>query len=253
MDRILPWFDGNVDDDTILATYEVDNRLEPHCRVNFVTSLDGASSVDGRTAALGGAGDKRVFDLLRRLADVVLVAAGTVRAEKYGPMVLDDESAAWRTRHGMSPHPVFAIVSGRLNLAPAHAMFTRAPVRPLVLTVGTAPADKREALSRVADVEDCGVGAFDAVQMMKVLHERGLFQVHSEGGPSLFGTMIAADVVDELCLTVSAELVSGDASRIAYGDTVTPRAMRLASLLHQDGVLFGRYVRQHQPEESGAV
>lgn len=244
MNRVFPRFESDVDDEDILAAYSVDNRAATHFRMNFVSTLDGAASADGHTAALGGEGDKRVFDLLRRLSDVVVVAAGTVRIEKYGPMRLGDESTEWRKRHSLAPHPVFAIVSGTLDLDPATRVFTDAPVRPLVLTVATAPGDKRAALAEVADVVDCGVGAFDPLAMMRFLRERGLNQVHGEGGPSLFGTFIAADVIDELCLTLSPELAAGSAPRIAHGESADElRAMTLTSLMQQDSVLFARYLR----------
>lgn len=57
----------------------------PGVRLNMIASLDGAATVDGLSGGLGGPADHRVFTALRELADVVLVAAGTVRAERYGP------------------------------------------------------------------------------------------------------------------------------------------------------------------------
>jgi hypothetical protein len=117
-------------------------------RVNFVSSLDGSATAAGKSGSLGGDDDLRVFDLLRRVADVVLVAAGTVRDEGYGPMVLHDADVAWRRAHGMSDHPVFAIVTGSLGLDPASRVFTEAPVRPLVLTSAPAARRRRRPLTR---------------------------------------------------------------------------------------------------------
>ena len=57
----------------------------PGVRLNMIASVDGATAVDGVSGGLGGPADRRVFGVLRSLADVVLVAAGTVRAEGYGP------------------------------------------------------------------------------------------------------------------------------------------------------------------------
>ena len=65
-------------------------------RVNFVTSLDGAVSVDGLSAGLSGEADKEVFRLLRRDCDALLVGAGTFRAENYRPLTLDASRRAWR-------------------------------------------------------------------------------------------------------------------------------------------------------------
>jgi hypothetical protein len=57
----------------------------PFVRVNMVSTLDGAVAFSGRAGRLGGPGDKLLFSVLRSLADVVLVGAGTVRVERYGP------------------------------------------------------------------------------------------------------------------------------------------------------------------------
>ena len=77
----------------------------PAVRLNMIASLDGATAVDGTSGALGGPADRRVYLALRALADVVLVAAGTVRAEGYGPPSLPGDLAAARRRAGRNPAP----------------------------------------------------------------------------------------------------------------------------------------------------
>ena len=78
----------------------------PGVRANFIASADGAATREGRSGSLGDAADRRMFELLRREADVVLVGAGTLRDEGYGGFRLDDASAAWRVGAGMPAHPV---------------------------------------------------------------------------------------------------------------------------------------------------
>ncbi|MFY9886807.1 MAG: dihydrofolate reductase family protein, partial [Streptosporangiaceae bacterium] len=56
-----------------------------HLRANMVASADGAASLAGRSGGLSGAGDRMVFTVLRSLSDLVLVGAGTARAERYRP------------------------------------------------------------------------------------------------------------------------------------------------------------------------
>jgi riboflavin biosynthesis pyrimidine reductase len=211
-------------------------------RVNFVASVDGSATVDGLSGSLGGPDDLRVFDLLRRLSDVVLVASGTVRDEGYGAMRLHDADVAWRRAHRMADHPVFAIVSGTLNLDPASSIFTDAPVRPLVLTVASAPDDRRAALRAVADVVDCGADTVDAGVVRRVLVERGLPRIACEGGPSFLGTLIAADAVDELCLSIGPVLEGGAGPRIARGSSPEPRGMELGHVLRAGDLLLTRYV-----------
>lgn len=233
-------------DDEIAELYAVPDRSKSWLRVNFVSSLDGAATHDGRSGGLGSPADRRVFDLLRRLADVIVVGAGTVRVEGYRGMRLDDGSAAWRVAHGLAAQPVFAVVSARLDLDPA--IFTGNPVRPLVLTGTAAPAGKRAALAEVADVIDCGETRVDSRLMLDALAERGLTQVHSEGGPHLLGTMIEEGTIDELCLTLSPRLEGGIARRITDGHAATPTDMTLAHVLvADDGTLLLRHTHTARP------
>lgn len=170
----LPASIADLSDDELLARYTADVPDGPWLRVNFVATLDGSASASGRTAALGGDDDLRVFDLLRRVADVVLVAAGTVRDEEYGPMVLHDADVAWRRAHGMPDHPVFAIVTNSGSVDASSRVFTEAPVRPLVLTSGTGAASSSgRALADVADVVVCGDTAVDVGALRAALAERG--------------------------------------------------------------------------------
>ena len=178
-----------------------------------------------------------------------LVAAGTVRDEGYGPMVLHDADVAWRRAHGKPDHPVFAIVTGSLSLDPGSRVFTEAPVRPIVLTSATAAASsKAQTLAEVADVVPCSADdepdSVDAGRIRGVLADRGLGMIHCEGGPSFLGALIAADAVDELTLTLDPSLEGGAGPRIARGSSPELRRMRPAHvLLGADGVLLTRYVR----------
>jgi riboflavin biosynthesis pyrimidine reductase len=240
INSLLPVTTGAMDDAAIAAHYSSGTGL-PWLRVNFVSSVDGAVTVDGKSGGLGGEADHRVFDILRRLCDVVLVASGTVKKEGYGAMVVDQASVDARVAAGLQPQPTFAIVSGSLDLDPASDVFQKAPVRPLVFTVDSAPA--HEALSEVADVIPCGARTLDPVQMVAELAERRLERIHCEGGPSLFGSLLAADVVDELCLTVSPLIVGGASGRIVHGDLPVPREMSLAGILRSESTLLLRYLR----------
>src|SRR6185312_11878007 len=138
-----------LDDERLAGCYAINDRSRLSVRVNFVASIDGAATDHGLSGGLSGKADKRVFDLLRRLSDVILVGAGTLRAEGYGAMRLDPESVRLRHASGLTAQPVFAIVSGTLRLDPEAAVFSDAPVRPIVVTVGGSSRPKRDAFSRV--------------------------------------------------------------------------------------------------------
>jgi len=253
---VLPPSIADLSDDELLELYTA-GAVAPWLRVNFVTTLDGSATAagDGVSGSLGGPDDLRVFDLLRRVADAVLVAAGTVRDEGYGPMVLHDADVAWRRAHGLPDHPVFAIVSGSLSLDPASPVFTEAPVRPIVLTSTTAASSPRAAaLAAVADVVPCSSDddpdTVDPVTLRDALVSRGFGTVHCEGGPTFFGALVAADLVDELTLTVDPSLEGGAGPRITHGGSPDLRRFRPAHvLLGRDGVLLTRYLRAPDPEE----
>lgn len=241
IDLLWPSPVAGLGDDDIARLYERSDPAAIWLRVNFVSSVDGAATVDGLSGALGGDADRRVFDILRELSDVVIVGAGTVRGEGYGPMRLEPPSAKRRVSRGLPPHPVFAIVSHRLDLDPASRVFSDAPVRPIIVTTDAAPREKRAALASVADVVIAGADDLDPAVMRAALAARGLTQQHCEGGPALFGTLIAGGVVDELCLTVSPQLVAGDARRIAAGQLARPSELSLGHVLVSAETLLLRY------------
>jgi riboflavin biosynthesis pyrimidine reductase len=232
-----------LDHDQLAGCYAVDDRSTRLVRANFVASIDGAATAQGLSGGLSGDADKRVFDILRSLCDVVLVGAGTVRAEGYGPMRLDEPAVQFRRANGLSDQPVFAIVSGTLNLDPQSTAFTKAPVRAIVVTVEASSQTKKEALRRVADVIACGQDKLDVGVMLDAFAQRGLRHVLCEGGPTLFGALLAADRVDELCLTISPLVEAGDARRIVLGAAGKARHMTLHHVLVSDGTLILRYLR----------
>ncbi|SDQ10604.1 Pyrimidine reductase, riboflavin biosynthesis [Curtobacterium sp. UNCCL20] len=246
--NVLPPSVADLSDEDLLELYTAGTGA-PWLRVNFVATLDGSASAAGVSGSLGGPDDLRVFDLLRRVADVVLVAAGTVRDEGYGPMVLHDVDVAWRRSRGMPDHPVFAIVTGSLSLDPASRVFTEAPVRPIVLTsTSAASSPTAAALRDVAEVVACSADgdedSVDVALVREALVSRGYGTIHCEGGPTFLGALVAADVVDELTLTIDPSLEGGAGPRIARGSSPELRRMRPVHVLRGDGdVLLTRYVR----------
>jgi riboflavin biosynthesis pyrimidine reductase len=231
-------------DDAALAAHYAwpDEPAVPYVRVNFVASVDGAVSVDGRSGGLGTAADKAVFRLLRELAEVVLVGAGTVRAEGY--------NGVQRNTRGRDSPPPVAVVTGSADLDPAAKLFTDTVVPPLVLTLDTAPAERRRALA-AAGAEVVPLPRLTPDVLLAELGRRGLNRVLCEGGPSLLGDLQAADAVDELCLTVSPLLVGGEAGRIARGPAGSPpRPMTLVGALYADDALLLRYRRTPDPEDA---
>jgi riboflavin biosynthesis pyrimidine reductase len=197
----------------------------PAVRLNMIASVDGATTLAGVSGGLGGRADHALFAVLRSLAEVVLVAAGTVRAERYGP----------------SSTPV-AVVSRSLRLDWDAAFFTAPLARPIVVTVAQAPADRLARAAALADVVVAGDRDVDLAAALAAFADRGWRAVLAEGGPTLNGQLARAGLLDELCLTLSPRLAGGDAKRILDGPSLRAAAgLRLCSVCEQDEFLFLRY------------
>ncbi|HVF19209.1 MAG TPA: pyrimidine reductase family protein [Mycobacteriales bacterium] len=239
MRQLLPHPDDAPDLWSVYA-YPTDGRW---LRANMVASADGAAAHDGRARGLSSDTDRHLFRILRALADVVVVAAGTVRDEQYGPARLPAEMTERRTAAGLPAQPVLAIVSGSLQLDWQSRLFTESTTRPVVVTSGAADATRRAHAAEVADVVVAGEDRVDVTAMLAALEARGHRRMLTEGGPSLLGQLVAADVLDELCLAVAPRLAGAGAPRIVTGQPAELAEARLAALLEEDGFLFARYVR----------
>ena len=233
-------------DDVLERLYAYPGDLTaPWTQVNFVSSTDGAVTVEGRSKGLSSPGDKKVFALGRDLADVVLVGAGTAHVEGYRGVKSTELRASRRNRLGLAPVPPIAVVTARCSIEESSTLLTDTVVAPIVLTCEAAPVERRKALADAgADVVVAGEDIVDLPAALDALGERGLRRICCEGGPRLFGGLIADDLVDQLCLTIAPLMAGGDAGRIAVGKLLDgPVELRLASVLTEDGHLMLRYRR----------
>ena len=234
---------GELDDLGLARAYAYPR--ERWLRANMVASADGAAYLDGRSGGLSSSGDRRLFGVLRVLADVVLVGAGTARAEKYKPARRAATLAPLLAplREGRPATAAIALVSRALDLDLAAPLFTEAPpdARTIVITCAASPSGARAGAARVADVIVAGEKSVDLPAALTVLAGRGLGRVICEGGPRLLGQVAADGLLDELCLTLSPTLAGPGAGRILNGPPFTAAPMTLGHLLAEDGFLFCRY------------
>ncbi|MHA6803178.1 pyrimidine reductase family protein [Salinifilum ghardaiensis] len=246
VDQLWPTGEAGLPVDRLERFYAYPEELtRPWVRVNFVSSLDGAVSVQSTSRGLSAPIDQRVLVLIRDLSDVVLVGAGTALAEGYRGVRRTEVRAQRRQHRGLAPVPPIAVVSARCSVSPEDPLITDALVPTIVLTTAAVPRQRRADLAAAgADVVIAGEQQVDPGRVLEALAERGLHRVGCEGGPQWFGTLAEAGLVDELCLTLSPVLVSGGAGRIAQGPAVQPPTrMKLASALHSESLLLLRYLR----------
>jgi riboflavin-specific deaminase-like protein len=224
------------------ARYEARDR--PYVFVNMVASVDGATVVNGVSRPLGSPGDRHIFFLLRSLADAILVGAGTVRTEGYGPPKIRDAFTEGRRRRGQPPVPRLAIVTHTVNLPWDAALFGSPESRPYVVAPQNADAQRLEAAADVADVITAGSPRLDLSAALVQLGERGIRALLCEGGPTLNAALMEEGLVDELCLTISPTLVGAAAGQRIVGQPSLPSpvGMRLATVLEEGGNLYLRYL-----------
>ena len=180
---------------------------------------------------MGGPGDRLIFNLLRELADVIVVGAGTVRIEGYSGAQLGVPARQRRQARGQSEVPPLAIVTKSGRLDRDMAVFTRTEVPPLVLTCTAAVEETRRLLSGLCDVVDCSAddpGQVDEAAMLATLAERGLRRILTEGGPTLLGSFVAARparraLPDDRALRRRRH---GQAHRVGPGPAADPDALR---------------------------
>jgi riboflavin biosynthesis pyrimidine reductase len=225
---------------------------------NFVSSIDGVVALEAGTAPSGGIisgrneADRFVMGLLRAFADAVVVGAGTVRAEGGRALWTPDfifpaAADAYRELRQIlkrAPTPQLVVVSGRGDLDPSHHALQAGA---LVLTSAHGVSQLRKRLPQTTEVRAVSdADRVDVDDLFRALALDGYRSILTEGGPQLFGQMVASDRVDELFLTVSPVLAGqkGDRSFGLIRDLEfgrTPKRSRLLSVRRQESHLFLRY------------
>lgn len=209
-------------DDAALRAHYAPLRV-PWFRLNFVATTDGAvQGPDGLSGSINNAADNRVFHALRDVADVIIVGAGTARAEGYRP----------------NPKPM-VVVSRSGQIPPS--LLERRGGDLLMATRGQAPYLEETRSHLGADhVLILGEYGPDLPRLRSELVARGFQDLLCEGGPHLTRDLLASGVVDELCLTTVPRLIADQHLRIAAGPPIDVR-LRLHALLEDDGTLLARY------------
>lgn len=220
----------------------------PHgVRANMIFTLDGAAAFQGRTKAISDPNDQQLLIQLRSYADVILVGSGTVGAESYGPVRLPDALRERRAAAGAAELPRLAVVTGRGLLSPALRIFEPGAPKPLVVSTAHTAKEHPE-LADLGDIVVAGERAVDPVTMLAELRGLGLERVLCEGGPYLLSTLVDADLVDDMCVTIAPFVAGVQPTSLApMSSRRAPARLRMRHALQRNGMLYLRYSRALPP------
>jgi riboflavin biosynthesis pyrimidine reductase len=225
---------------TGLALSESAPAERPYVVCNFVSTADGKATASGRTATLGGDGDRAAFHLLRTQVDAVLAGTGTLRVERYGALVREQSLMQIRSAEGREGQPLAVVISRSGDIPFDIPLFSDPDSRvALYVPPGT---EVPETDARVI-AHELSTGADQLSEALRSLRlEHGIRSVLCEGGPVLFNALLANGLVDELFLTLAPTLVGGAELTITSGQPLDgPVPLRLIWALEQDSHLFLRY------------
>ncbi len=209
----------------------------PYAVTNFALTLDGRATIAGRSGKIGSDTDTAMLVALRTTVDAVMIGAGTMRAEGYGPPVSDPAKRARREERGLAPDPLMVVV-GSLDLPWDAPLFTEGQGEVLIFT--SDDAEPPDVTTPVA--VERHPGRVDLVEMMRHLRDaRSIRALLCEGGPRLHAQLIEAGLVDELFVTHAAKLAGGEGPGLVAGLAEQERPLELVWLLEDAGELFGRY------------
>jgi riboflavin biosynthesis pyrimidine reductase len=235
---------GPLDDAGLARAYDWQDG--PCLRALMLTTLDGAAAgADGHSRSISTPADRDVMSAVRRLADAVVVGAGTLRAERYGPLHAQPDAVPERRAQGLADAVRLVVVTASLDLPWDWEVFTASDVPPLVVTAqGADPERLRAAQDRTdVDVVAAADGGVDPGAAVAALHARGLHRLVSEGGPGLLARFAKAGLVDETCITLAPRIVGG--GQVVTGEaSAHPARFDLVHVLEDDGFLFTRARRR---------
>jgi riboflavin-specific deaminase-like protein len=213
----------------------------PYLALNMVATADGRAAVEGRTRAISSDTDRAIFHNLRTQADAIMAGAGTIRSERYGPLIKTDELREKRVREGLEPNPLAVIVSGRLHLPEDVGLLQDPDSRVVILTQSDGELSGHRAQVEYLRAEP---GPWDPRPQLEALRkDYGVRSVLCEGGPTLNASLMPYGLVDELFLTIAPSLAGGPEALTIMGATpsadLTP--LELVWALEDASELFLRY------------
>jgi len=211
----------------------------PYVVCNMIASVDGRIAIQGRSGGLGSKLDRQVFQLLRTQVDAVMAGTGTLRAERYGRLIRDEALRERRVTAGLAPEPIAFVVTRTGDVPWDIPLFGDPDTVAVVATAADVPPPDVPAtvhLLRFAPGE-----LTMATALARLRAEHGVRSVLCEGGPLVNGALLADGALDELFLSFSPVLASGQATTMIEGLLEELVWLELRWVLEGDGMLFLRY------------
>jgi riboflavin-specific deaminase-like protein len=235
---------GTVDEADLLGSFAEDAVPppdRPFTIANFVASIDGRATIDGRSGGLGDDGDHAIFHCLREQVDAVLVGTGTLRAERYGRVLGKPERRQRRIDRGQTPEPLLATVTRSGGLPTDIPLFAEPEARVVIFSAATPDVSGCAAEVEVVNLDPAQLTFTTVMRHLRDLH--AVRTVLCEGGPTVFGALLQEDLVDDLFLTIAPKLAGG-----GHGPTISsgsqladPAQARIAWMLERGESLYVRY------------
>lgn len=248
MHLLHPEFRSDITDDDLLTLYAWPDGTR-HLRANMVASIDGVvRGPDGVSSSLSNAADKRVFRMLRRTADAIVIGAGTIAAEDVGPLRPNQTWEQWRREHRDRVQVPIIAVSNRGSLPPSSRLFSGPPGSAMLVMPETTDPHRVEQLRAVTEVVLLGRDRVDLAALLTWLADQGYLRALTEGGPALLADILPW--VDDLCLTTVPTLLGGvDPARpmpdLLAGTQVQQTGAEMAHLLLEDDTQLTRWKLRH--------
>jgi riboflavin-specific deaminase-like protein len=211
----------------------------PYTIANFVESVDGRATLDGRSAPLSDPGDRAIFHTLREKVDAVIAGTGTLRVERYGPLIRDAEARQRRVESDFDPQPLACVITRSGDVPADIPLFEDKDSRIVLFAAAPAPA-----LPEHIEVVELDPGELTLTTALRHLRrEHGARRLLCEGGPTLFGALLHEELIDELFVTIAPKLAGGGRGpTMASGPALAePAELRIRGLLEREGSLFARY------------
>jgi riboflavin biosynthesis pyrimidine reductase len=216
-------------------------RELPYTLVNFVCTADGRAAFAGRSGPIGDDGDHQLFHGLRERVDAVMAGTGTLRAERYGRVISKQYRRDRRAQRGLTPEPLACFVTRTGAIPTEIPLFAEPEARVVVFT----PTELDiSGCAATVDVVRLDPGELTLTTAMRRLAaDYGVRMLLCEGGPTLFGSLLREDLVDELFLTLSPMLAGGDSGPPITTGPPLSELLELTLLwqLERAGSLFLRY------------